>query len=141
MKKIFVLVVASFMLFSWKNIAAFPPDGYTFYFENLQPINDSELNSIPDKFIGDYKNSDEHVLKIRKNDITSESLSKFRFPKNQMDSLKTDFNFANGKCISKLYNTVYDYKIVGDSIEFSSKKLIRFLFSQIVKRQNESMDF
>lgn len=139
MKKIFVLVVASFMLFSCKDIAAFPPDGYTFYFENLQPINDSELNSIPNKFIGEYVNSDSVVLKIKKNAITSENLFKFKFHKNQIDSLKTEFSFANGKYISKLNNAIFDYKMVGDSVELSSKEIDTvFIFSdsQKAKRIN-----
>ena len=85
-------------------------------------MNDSELNLILSKFIGEYINSDAVVLKIKKNAITSENSSKFKFPKNQMDSLKTEFNFADGKCFSKLDNSVLDYKIVGDSIELFSKK-------------------
>ena len=118
MKKIVVIVVSSFIFCSCKDKAAFQ-DSFTFYFENPQPINDSELTSIPNKFIGEYINSDSVVLKISKNAITSENLFKFKFPKNQLDSLKTEFNFANGKYISKINNTVFDYKMVGDSIEFS----------------------
>jgi len=140
MKKIVVLVVVSFMLFSCKDKVAESPDGYTFYFNNPQPINDSELTSIPNKFIGEYVNSDSVVIKITKNAITSENLSKFKFPKNQIDSLKTEFNFANGKYISKINNTVFDYKMVGDSAEFASKEIDTvFIFSasQKAKRINE----
>lgn len=139
MKKIVVLIVFSFIAYSCKDKAAFPPDSFTFFFENPQPINDSELTSIPNKFTGEYVNSDSVVLKITKNAITSEYLSKFKFPKNQMDSLKTEFNFANGKYISKINNTVFDYKMVGDAVEFSSKEIDTvFIFSasQKAKRIN-----
>ena len=51
-----------------------------------------------------------------------------------MDSLKTEFNFANGKYISKTNNTVFDYKMVGDSIEFSSREIDTiFIFSESQK--------
>jgi hypothetical protein len=133
MKKIVVLIVLSFIFYSCKDKAAFQ-DSFTFYFENPQPINDSELTSIPNKFIGEYINSDSVVLKINKNAITSENLFQFKFPKNQLDSLKTEFNFANGKYISKTNNTVFDYKMVGDSIEFSSREIDTiFIFSESQK--------
>ena len=139
MKKIAALIVLSFMLYSCRDKYALPPDSYTFYFENPQPVNDSELNSIPDKFIGEYINSDSVVIKIKKNAITSENSSKFKFPKNQMDSLKTEFNFADGKCVSKLDNSILDYTIVGDSIELTSKEIdtvFMFSDSQKAKRIN-----
>lgn len=131
MKKIAVLIVLSFMLYSCRDKSAeLPFDSFTFFFEKPQPINDIELNSIPNKFIGEYINSDAVVIKIRKNAITSENSSKFKFPKNQMDSLKTKFSFADGKCISKLNNSILDYKIIGDSIELTSKEIDTvFIFS------------
>lgn len=138
MKKIVVLIVSSFIFYSCKDKAAFQ-DSFTFYFENPKPINDSELTSIPNKFIGEYVNSDSVVLKINKNAITSENLFKFKFLKNQMDSLKTEFNFANGKYISKINNAVFDYKMVGDSIEFSSRDIDTIFIlsdSQKAKRIN-----
>ena len=134
MKKIAVLIALGFILYSCRDKCELPFDSYIFYFENPQPLNDSELNSIPTKFIGEYINSDAVVLKIKKNAITSENSFKFKFPKNQMDSLKTEFNFADGKCISKLDNSVLDYKIVGDSIELFSKKIDTiFIFSDTKK--------
>ena len=46
------------MLYSCRDKCELPFDSYIFYFKNPQPLNDSELNSIPTKFIGEYINSD-----------------------------------------------------------------------------------
>ena len=115
------------------------PDGNNFYFENPQPINDSELSSIPNKFKGIYRNADSLYLNITNDIIFSERETKFRFHKNEIDSLKQYFDIVDGKYISKNEKEVFNSKKVGDSIEFSFKDIdtiFKFSESQKAKRIN-----
>ncbi len=100
-----------------------PTDGNNFYFENPQPINDSELSSIPNKFKGIYMSEDSIFLNITNNMIFSEREYKFKFHKNQLDSLKEYFDVVDGKYISKDKKEIFNSKKVRDSIEFASKNI------------------
>lgn len=138
MKKIIVLFILSVLIFSCKKSEAVP-FGYNFYFETPQPINDSELSTIPNKFKGIYINSDSTCLNITDNVIFYESETKFRFHKKQIDSLKQYFDIVDGKCISKNTNEIFLFCKVGDSIEFKSKSIdtiFKFSDSQKAKRIN-----
>lgn len=133
MKK-YILVLALFLVFSCKKAE---PWGLNFYFENLQPINDAELSKIPNKFQGLFMRSDSVFLNIKENIILEENFYKFKFPLKDMDSLKNEFIFSNGKCISKDKKEVYDYRQLKDSIEFSNKQIDTFFIfsdSQKAKR-------
>jgi hypothetical protein len=121
-KYIFVLGLLAF--FSCKQREE--PSGLSFYFENPQPINDAELSKIPNKFEGLYINSDSIYLNIKEDIILKESFYKFKFHKKYIDSLKNEFVFSNGKCISKEDNEVFDYRKLKDSIEFSKKRIDTF---------------
>ena len=124
MKKIVFLFVLSLLIFSCKQSSSEAiPDGNNFYFENPQPINDSELSSFPNKFKGVYMSEDSLFLNITNNMIFSEREYKFRYHKNQLDSLKEYFDVVDGKYISKDEKEIYNSKKVGDSIELLSKNI------------------
>ena len=53
------------LFFSCKERAAHPI-GNTYYYQEPQPINDSELNSIPNKYLGLYVNEDSIYLNVSK---------------------------------------------------------------------------
>ena len=132
MKKIVLLFGVILLLVSCKQSEY--PAGNMFFFEAPQPINDSELTSIPNKFQGIYRNSDSVYLNIKKNIIYTESEFKFRIHKNQTDSLKQDFYIENGKYISKNKKEVFNSKVIGDSIELAYKDVDTFFsFSDIQK--------
>jgi hypothetical protein len=138
MKKILLLFSLAF-LFSCKKADVPAQDGFTLYFEKPQPIQDSELSKIPNRFRGLYANSDSIFINIKEDVILKESYYKFRFHKTQMDSLKQEFDYANGKYILKINREVFDYKTIGDSIEFSNKDedtLFAFSNTQKAKRIN-----
>jgi len=138
MKKSALLFVLAVLFFSCKQNEV-PADGNNFYFENPQPINDSELRAIPNKFKGIYRNVDSLYLNITNDIIFSERETKFRFHKNEIDSLKQFFDVVDGKYISKNEKEIFNSKKVGDSIEFSSKyidTIFKFSESQKVKRIN-----
>jgi hypothetical protein len=122
MKKLALLFVLLVLMISCKQ-SEVPTDGNNFYFENPQPINDSELSSIPNKFKGIYMSEDSLFLNITNNMIFSEREYKFRFHKNQLDSLEEYFDIVDGKYISKDKKEIFNSKKVGDSIEFASKNI------------------
>jgi hypothetical protein len=122
MKKLALLFVLLVLMISCKQ-SEVPTDGNNFYFENPQPINDSELSSIPNKFKGIYMSEDSIFLNITNNMIFSEREYKFKFHKNQLDSLKEYFDVVDGKYISKDKKEIFNSKKVGDSIEFASKNI------------------
>jgi hypothetical protein len=142
MKKATLLFVLTFLFISCKKVGIPVPEGNNYYFENPQPINDSELSSIPNKFQGIYMNADSIRLNIEKNIIFIETENKFRIHKNFQDSLKLEFNLVDGKYISKYKKQIYDYKIIGDSIEMlSNDRDTVFIFSnsQKAKRINGNL--
>ena len=81
MKKYLILLITILFFASCKERASEHPIGNTYYYQEPQPINDSELNSIPNKFIGLYVNDDSTYLNISRKIITNESFFKFRIQK------------------------------------------------------------
>lgn len=125
MKKYFLLLIALFSI-SCKKIDI-PPDEFSIlYFENPQPINDSELSKIPNKFRGLFMNSDSTYLNIKEKSILVERYYKYRFHKKDMDSIKDVFDFVNNRYVSKYNHDVFDYRYLGDSIELSNKEIDTF---------------
>lgn len=126
------------LFFSCKERVAHPI-GNTYYYQEPQPINDSELNSIPNKYLGLYVNEDSIYLNVSKRMIAEESFFKFRIHKNSLDSLSNELIKINGKYKFKNETTFLEDKIIGDSIEFSQKEIdTLFIFSdkQKAKRIN-----
>lgn len=140
MKKIFlVLVVILISISCRKADAAAEPfiDTFAFYFENPQPINDSELNSFPSKFKGLYMTSDSTFLRIEEDRILREYLYKFKFHRQKMDSLKSEYDLIDGKLITKDTEIKFDILKKGDSIELITKSIdtiFRLSYNQKAKR-------
>jgi hypothetical protein len=132
MRKYFLILGLLFVV-SCKR-AESEPFGLSFYFENPQPINDSELSKIPNKFRGIFLNSDSIYVSIKEKIILREYYNRFRFHKSELDSIKDGFDLVGSQYISKLDKEVYDYKYVGDSVEFSNKQIDTFfVFSNTQK--------
>jgi hypothetical protein len=141
MKKITLIFVLFGLMVSCKKRVAIPV-GNDFYFETPQPINDSELSSIPNKFQGIYINTDSVYVNIKKDIVYTEYKTKFRFHKNQIDSLNQYFNKVKDGYKSVLNNEVYYSKVIGDSIELTSTdRDTVFMFSdfQRAKRINGNL--
>lgn len=140
MKKIiFILILLVISSSCKKADAAADYDGIKFYFENPQPINDSELNSFPSKFKGLYRSKDSTFLRIEEDRILREYFLKFRVHRKEMDSLKSEYNLVDGKLITSDTKDKFDIKVVGDSIELSQKiedTLYRLSYNEKVKRIN-----
>lgn len=141
MKKVILIFVLITLLSSCKKADAAATelcDGcVTFYFENPQPVNDSELRRFPSKFIGLYMASDSTFLRIDDDRIYREFFLKFRFHRQKMDSLKTQYDLVDGKLITKDTKDEFDVFKRGDSIELVMKKIdtiFRLSYNQKAKR-------
>lgn len=109
------------------------------YFEEPQPVNDSELTKVPSKFIGEYLYNDSVALNISDDIVTYLNNYKIRIHKSKIDSLKDDLVYTDGKFIEKKTNTVLENRIFGDSIEFVIKDIdtvFKFSKNQKAKRIN-----
>jgi hypothetical protein len=140
MKKIIVTLLFAGLIISCKKADAAATelcDGcLTFYFERPQPDNDSELRSFPSKFKGLYEN-DSIFIRIEEDRILREYFVKFKFHRQQMDSLKSEYDLVDGKLIPKDTNDKFDILKKGDSIELCKKitdTLFRLSYNQKVKR-------
>lgn len=134
MKKHFIFLVLLFVVSCKKADAPAEEVGFALCFEKPQPINDSELSKIPSKFRGIFMNSDSVYVNIKENVILKENYYKFRIHKNELDSIKSGFDLKGNQYISKLNDDVFDYRYLGDSIEFSNKDIDTFfVFSDTQK--------
>jgi hypothetical protein len=133
MKKYFLILGLLFVV-SCKKADAPAEEGFAMYFEKPQPINDSELSKIPNKFRGVFMNTDSVYINIKENVILRESYSKYRFHKNEVDSIKGAFDLVGNKYISKFNKDIFNYRYLGDTIEFSNKQIDTFfIFSNTQK--------
>lgn len=131
MKKYLFLGLIGLVLYSCKETAKGETE---FYFDNPQPINDSELNSIPSKFIGEYSNGENEVLIVSQAAIYKQFNAVY--PKAMIDSLGT---FKNGKIKANDTHEIFDAKIIGDSVYISGilgDTIFKFSPTQKAKRIN-----
>jgi hypothetical protein len=137
MKKYFLLLILFTISFSCKNGSEGVPVGKNYLFQNPQPINDSELEIIPNKFHGIYINTDSIYLKINVNSIVEESFYRFKIHKTALDTLQSEFDFVDENLISKTTKEIYTKKIIGDSVQLSNKftdTIFHFSKTQKAKR-------
>jgi len=124
-KSVLVLLVFLSLIYSCKQIDAFP-EGNSFYFSEPQPINDSEIYSIPNKFVGLYINEDSIYVNISKKYILKESYFKFRLHIDSLDVFGDELVQFNGKYKFKNTETFLQNKRICDSMEFSEKRVDTF---------------
>ncbi|TPG43895.1 lipoprotein [Flavobacterium pectinovorum] len=140
MKKIILILVLLVVLTSCKKADRPACDScLTFYFENPQPNNDSELTGFPAKFKGLYMNSDSIFIRIEEDRILRESYFKIRIHKNELDSLKQEFDIENHQLVEKATHKKLDLLVKGDSLEIVSKDIdtiFRFSLNNKAKRIN-----
>lgn len=136
-KLILIFSVISLIISCKKADAAAEYAGLAFYFENPQPINDSELRGFPSKFKGLYINNDSTYVRIEEDRILREYFYKFRIHKNEIDSLKDEFDWIDNQLIDKETHEKWLSKLKGDSLEISRiniDTLFRFSLNQKAKR-------
>ncbi len=110
------------LVFSCKKTEESPIEsGINLYFERLQPINDSEINKIPNKFRGLYINADSVFLRINENTIFREGYYKTKIHKKLLDTIKNGIIFSGNKLFMKDTKIVYDVTKEGDSLVLTNK--------------------
>ena len=130
MKNVMILVLIS-VLCSCKTTETDAVDGVNYYFEKPQPLNDSELITIPYKFRGKFISHDSICLNIVDNCIYKSYFLKSKIQKSALDSIKTEIKILNNKIILKDFDKVYDFRILKDSVELSTEiKDTIFFFSK-----------
>ncbi|CAM3943059.1 MULTISPECIES: hypothetical protein [Flavobacterium] len=117
--------------------------GNTFYFENPQPINDSELKSFPNKFLGSYMDLDSTFLIFQKEYIFKEYYDTFKVSNNFLDSLKLEYDILESEIVSKNYKDVrFPFRKLKDSIEITDIRIdtiFQFSDFQKAKRINGNL--
>lgn len=123
MKKLAIIIVIFSFLSCNKEIADGPIETY-FYFESPQPVNDSELSSLPSKFRGKYF-IDDIELTITDKEIYHTYFEDGKISKSSLDSLKNIIEYKNNKLIWLDDNEklVYDTEEEKDSIYYFRKRL------------------
>ena len=71
MKIVYLFVAAffCFFFFSCKKTESIPYDGVDFLFNEIQPLDDKEIASFPNRFEGMYINNDSTYLIVSKKDV------------------------------------------------------------------------
>lgn len=106
------------------------------YFENPQPINDSELNGFPSRFKGLYVDKDSIFIRIEEDRILKEYFFKNRIHRSFLDSLKQEFDIVGNQLIEKGNHMKYDIISIGDSLEIIRKEIdtiFRFSYNEKAK--------
>lgn len=114
-----------------------PAEAVAFYFEAPQPINDSQLQHIPSKFVGTYRDKDSVLLQVEKKLIYSESFFSTAVHQSELDSVMVFFKNTDGKLVEKETGAVWESFTKGDSVTFRSKwrdTLFEFSTQQQAKR-------
>jgi len=119
-----------------------PANGLKLYFENPQPVNDSEISKIPNAFIGLYEEDESSYLRVDQDAVLWDYHLKFKIHKNFVDSLKVNFKLVDGKMIDRKTNEAYAVSDCGDSLlldNISTDTLFKFSKTQRAKRINGSL--
>lgn len=85
-------------------------------FDEPQPVGVKNLNSIPKSFQGIYIDKDSSFLKITQDYLITEDYFLMQIHKNELDSLKNEIIFENGKVIYRTTADTFSAKKVKDSI-------------------------
>lgn len=111
--------------------------GVRFYFNEPQPVNDSDVKSFPAKYRGTYATTDEvRELHIDEKDIYYKYLLNGKITKSELETLTDSITYNNGKLIviSPDESVVYDTEEKGDTI-FFHKQIMDTVFSLSEKQK------
>lgn len=119
MKKGFLLFLMYLLLVSCgeKKINSF------IYFTQPQPVKESDLSVIPKKYIGVYTMNYSHQLLVTNRTIVQKSIYEPGFPVSELDSLKGEVGFENGKLVFYKTHEEFNAKQIGDSIYYQIESL------------------
>lgn len=143
MKKCLFFILAGLLFASCKETAIGETE---FYFDSPQPINDSELSTIPSKYRGQYYQANQTTLCITDSIIFKEST--IAYHKSRIDSVGT---LKNGKFTTNDNRETFIAEQKGDSIylkmfrdtlfSFSSRQKAKRINGQIVLSYKDSISW
>lgn len=105
-------------LVSCKQADAVPYYGIDFLFKKTQPINDNEINQLPNKFIGNYINQDSTFLIIDKRVIYYKWITKSNISFLEFDALKDSMKIVDNRINHN--NNFFEFRKLKDSVEISN---------------------
>lgn len=112
-----MIFVFLFALLSCKETKTEETVSTYFYFDEPQPINDSQLKVIPSKYRGvyTYQNMQKH---IEKECIYDSYREEWKLAKITLDSFKDNISYKGDMIVFRInnYNEEYNYKDEGDSL-------------------------
>ncbi|RWX00497.1 hypothetical protein [Flavobacterium cerinum] len=143
MKKCLLFILTGFLFASCKETAKGETD---FFFDNPQPINDSELSTIPTKYRGQYNQENQTTLYITDYIIFKESTMAYH--KSGIDSIGT---LKNGKFTTNDNSETFTAEQKGDSVylkmfrdtlfSFSPRQKAKHINGQIVLSYKDSISW
>ena len=128
---------ALFVLISCKESSMMEEYGVRFYFNEPQPVNDSDLKSFPAKYRGIYATTDEvRELHIDEKDIYYKYFLNGEITKSELETLTDSVTYNNGKLtvVSPDESVIYDTEEKGDTI-FFHKQIMDTVFSLSEKQK------
>ena len=122
--KIIILVligVISISILSCKKAEEVPFEGVVFLFNEIQPVDDNEIASIPNRFTGNYINKDSTYLIVGEKDVFYKWIDKSKISFELFDTMKDSMKLVK----NKLYfrdNFFFEYRKLKDSVEIKEIK-------------------
>lgn len=113
--KCFFIILILIFFISCKKVEAVPDFGIDFLFKESQPINDCELNHLPNKFIGNYINQDSTFLILGKKVIYYKWITKNNISFSEFNSLKDSLKIIGNKIFFD--NEFVEFRKLKDSVE------------------------
>lgn len=113
--------IISISILSCKKIEAVPYVGVVFLFNEIQPADDNEIASIPNRFIGHYINNDSTYLIVGKKDIFYKWIDISKISFELFETLKDSMKLVQNKMYFK-NNSFLEYRRLKDSIEIKEIK-------------------
>jgi hypothetical protein len=117
----YFLFISFFIFFGSCKQADVPYFGIEFLFKETQPINDSELNHLPNKFIGNYINQDSTYLIIEKQVIYYKWRTKNNISFSEFNLLKDSLKIVNNKIFFD--DEFVEFRMLKDSVEIINTDL------------------
>ena len=113
--------VISISILSCKKAEEVPYEGVVFLFNDIQPIDDNEIASIPNRFTGNYINNDSTYLIVGKKDVFYKWINKSKISFELFETLKDSMKLVQNKMYYK-DNSFFEYRMLKDSVEIKEIK-------------------
>lgn len=111
----------SISVLSCKKAEAVPYEGVVFLFNEIQPVDDNEIASFPNRFIGNYINNDSTYLIVDKKDVFYKWIDKSKISFELFKTLKDSMKLVQNKMYFQ-DNSSLEYRRLKDSIEIKEIK-------------------